>query len=58
MLNKISQTKTNAIHYHLRGLQTIKQMNEYNKTETNSQIQRTNKWLPVGRQKGGRTREG
>lgn len=36
MLNKIIQTKTNAIHYHICGLQTIKQMNEYNKTETNT----------------------
>ena len=26
-------------------------MNKYNKTETDSQIQRTNWWLPVGRGK-------
>ena len=29
-------------------------MNEYNKTETDSQIQRTNQWLPVGKGKGER----
>ena len=28
-----------------------KQMNEYNKTETNSQMQRAKQWLPVGRVK-------
>ena len=27
----------------------IKQTSEYNKTETDSQIQRTNQWLPLGR---------
>ena len=31
---------------------SCKQTNEYNKTESDSQIQRTNYWLPVGRGKG------
>ena len=30
-----------------------KKINEYNKTETDSQIERINWWLPVGRGKGG-----
>ena len=30
----------------------LKQANEYNKIETDSQIDRTNQWLPVGRGKG------
>ena len=28
-------------------------MNDYNKTEKDSQIQRINKWLPGGRENGG-----
>ena len=27
-------------------------MNEYDKIKADSQIQRTNQWLPLGRQKG------
>ena len=30
-------------------------MNEYNKTATDSQVQITRKWLPVGRRKQGGT---
>ena len=30
----------------------IKQKNEYNKMETNSQIKRTNQWLTMRRRKG------
>ena len=29
----------------------------YNKTVIDSQIQRTNQWLPVGRRNGGRARQ-
>ena len=34
---------------HICGISKAKQMNKHNKTETESQIQRTKKWLPVGR---------
>ena len=36
----------------IRGISKIKQAGVYKKTEANSQIQRTNQWLPVGRGKG------
>lgn len=32
-------------------------MNVYSKAETNSQIQKTNLWLPVGREEGTRARQ-
>ena len=33
-------------------------MNEYNKTEIDSQIYRTNYWLPMGREKAGGAKQG
>ena len=33
----------------LCGIKKIKKNNEYNKTKTDSQVQRTNLWLPVGK---------
>ena len=39
-------------YYMLSHIQNLK-INEHNKTETDSQIQRTNQRLPVGRGKGG-----
>ena len=35
----------------------MKQTSEYNTKETDSQIQRTNEWLPVWRGKGRRARD-
>lgn len=54
MQNKISRTeKTNTIrlHLHTKSRKT-KQMNKQNETETNSQIERTNGWLPEGEGNG------
>ena len=43
ILSEISQTKTNTAGFHLHvESEKIKQTNEYNKTETDSQVQRTN----------------
>ena len=43
MLREISQRKTNTVHYCLHvESKKMKQMDEYNKTETDSQIKRTN----------------
>ena len=55
MLSETSQTEkdkycTTSL---MCGVQKIKQMNVYNKPETDSQIQRTNHWLLVGRRKEG-----
>ena len=33
------------------NLKKITQISEYNQKETDSEIQRTNQWLPVGRQR-------
>ena len=33
-------------------------MSKYNKSKTNSQIQRKNQWLPVGKEKEGEARQG
>ena len=44
---KIPQTQM-AKQKHFLNEKT-KQMNKHNKTETESQIQRTNRWLPKGR---------
>ena len=33
------------------GILTIQQTSEYNKKEADSQIQRTNQWLPIGKGK-------
>ena len=55
MLCETSQTETDkyCITSLMCGVQKIKQMNVYDKTETDSQIQRTNHWLLVGRRKDG-----
>ena len=37
------------IPYDFTYMWNLKKVNEYNKTETDSQIQRTNQWLPEGR---------
>ena len=54
ILSEVSQTeKDKYCMISLKcGIQTIKQTSEYNKKETDSQVQRTNQWLPVGRGKG------
>ena len=51
-----SQRKRNTLLSLTGGIQKIKQMKEYNKTKMGSQIQRTNKWLSVGRGKETRAR--
>ena len=50
-LSEISQTEKDK--YSMLSLirRILKQTSEYNTKETNSQIQRTNEWLPVGRGK-------
>ena len=40
------------------GIENLKQANKYNETETDSQIQKTNQWLPGWRENGGGTRKG
>ena len=56
MFTEVNQTKTNAVCFHLIvESKKIKQMNKYNKTETDSLLQRTNYWLPV-RRGGGQAR--
>ena len=43
MLSEISQTKTSIVYFHLYMESTkTKQINKYNKSETDSRIQRTN----------------
>ena len=44
-----SVRKTNAICFHLY-LESKNKVNEYNKTETDSQTQRTNQWIPMERE--------
>ena len=38
-------------------IQSIKQTSEHNKKETESQIQRTNQWLPGGKGKKGQYKD-
>ena len=55
MLRDKNKTETNTICYHLYVVSLkIKQM--YLTKQTDSQIQRTNQWLPVGRRKQGGAR--
>ena len=53
MLSEISKTgkDTYCIFSLICGIYKIRQMKEYNKTETDS-IQRTNQWLAEGRDVG------
>ena len=49
MLSKIRYRKTTIVYFHLYvKSKKIKQTNRCNRTETDSQIQRTNKWLLGG----------
>ena len=54
MLSKRSQTNKDkgCLISLICGIQKIKQTNEYNKKETDSEIQRRNYWLPMERGKG------
>ena len=45
MLSEISQTKTNAVYFHLY-VESKKQNSKYNKADY--QIQRKNKWCQMG----------
>ena len=49
MVSEISQTKTNTVRYHLYV--ELKKIIQIYKTETDSQTQKTNLWLPQGRRK-------
>ena len=49
ILSEVSQTKTNAVCYHVY-IGSKNEMNDHNKTETDSQMQRTNQQLPIGRE--------
>ena len=42
MLSEISQRKTNTVYHLYEEIKNLKQTSEYNKKETDSQIQRTN----------------
>ena len=56
ILSEVSQRKTNIIWYHLYMESLKNDTNELvYKTETDSQIQKTNLWLPNG--KGGRGKD-
>ena len=55
MLSEINQRKTNTVCYHMCNLKN--KINEYNKTETDSQIQRS-RVLSVGKGKVGGARWG
>ena len=54
MLSEIRQKKKILCFHLYVEFKKIKEMNGYNKTETDSQ--RTNYWLPLGRGMRGRTR--
>ena len=60
MLSEISQRKKDkyCMISHTWNLKKIKQTSEYNKNETDSQMSRTNQWLPVGKGKGEGARYG
>ena len=49
MLNKVSQRKKYNMISFIYGIWKAKQMNKHNKTETNSETQRTNRRFPEGR---------
>ena len=46
--SKISQTEKDK--YCIYGIENTKQVNKHNKTETEVDMQRTNKWLPEGKE--------
>ena len=54
---KISQRKKSTILFHLcmeyKKIKMKKKMTKHNKTETDLQIQRTNRWLPEWREVNG-----
>lgn len=50
VLTEINQTKKNKYAYFYLYVDSKKQMNKKTKTETNSQIQRTKRWFPKGRE--------
>ena len=51
-LGEVSQTENKYVITYMQNLTNkIRQINEYNKTETDSQIHRTNQWLPLGMKK-------
>ena len=54
ILSEVSQTEKDkyCMLSLIYGTKKIQQTSEYNKKETDSQIQRTNQWLPVGRGNG------
>ena len=56
MLSEISQTEKDkyCMISHISGIQKTKEMNTYNKTETELQIQRTNRWLTEHQGFGGK----
>ena len=60
ILSEVSQRKTNMIRYHSCGIQFCKNdINELTyKTETDSQISKTNLWLPKGKRGRGRDKLG
>ena len=51
MLSEISQRKKNTLLL-IYGIKKNNKMNVYNKTETDSQIKRTNQWLSGGEEEG------
>ena len=61
MLSETSQTERQILYdfnYRWNLKKFFLKKNEYNKKEKDSQIQRTNQWLPVGRGKGSRANKG
>ena len=54
ILNEVSQTEKDkyCMFYLYAESEKQNQMNKHNKTETDSRIQRTNRWLPEGRMVG------
>ena len=52
MLSEISQTDKYYMISLIYEILKIQQTGEYNKKAADSQIQRTNQWLPVGRGRG------
>ena len=54
MLSEISQTEKDkyCMLSFTCGIKKLKQISDYNKKERDSQIQRTNQWLPVGTGEG------
>ena len=55
MVSEIRQRKRSTIFFPL-CVESNNKMNKYYKTETDSWIERKNKWLPEGRMEGGMKR--